>query len=235
MRFLYIRHGQSTNNLLWAETGADEGRSIDPRLTPTGVAQAAALATYAAQTGLPWAPTHLYASAMLRAVETATPLAEALDLPLHLHPEIYEVGGIYDRDADGVNRAHPGAGSEALTALTSRVVLPEWARTDGWFDAEHETERAQIMARADRVIASLEATHGDDDVVALVSHGWFGNVLLSRLLGITEQAGAVEISNTAMVLVEDTGPEVPWHRTAVRINWMPHLTDDLITDSALHP
>ena len=97
------------------------------------------------------------------------------------------------------------------------------------------TERAQITARADRVIASLEQAHGDDDVVALVSHGWFGNVLLSRLLGITEQAGAVEIANTAMVLVEDTGPEVPWDRTAVRINWMPHLPDELVTDSALHP
>ena len=113
--------------------------------------------------------------------------------------------------------------------------LPEWATADGWFDGEGETERAQITARADRVIASLQETHGDDDVVALVSHGWFGNVLLSRLLGISEQAGAVEISNTAMVLVEDTGPEVPWDRTAVRINWMPHLSDDLITDSALHP
>ena len=114
-------------------------------------------------------------------------------------------------------------------------MLPPWATADGWYDGATEDERAQITARADRVIASLEQAHEDDDVVALVSHGWFGNVLLSRLLGITEQAGAVEIANTAMVLVEDTGPEVPWDRTAVRVDWMPHLPDERVTDSALHP
>ena len=33
MRFYFIRHAQSENNRLWAETGTAEGRRIDPTLT----------------------------------------------------------------------------------------------------------------------------------------------------------------------------------------------------------
>ena len=48
MRFVLIRHGQSSNNALWAETGNEIGREVDTRLTDLGEAQAAALAAYAA-------------------------------------------------------------------------------------------------------------------------------------------------------------------------------------------
>ena len=51
MRFVLIRHGQSTNNALWAETGDDTDREVDARLTALGEAQAAALAAYAVSPG----------------------------------------------------------------------------------------------------------------------------------------------------------------------------------------
>lgn len=233
VRYVIVRHGQSTNNHLWSSTGDDAGRSVDPRLTDLGHEQAAALAAYAVAPGLPWRPTHVYASAMTRAVQTAAPLAEAWDLPLRLSEDLHEVFGPYDYVAGTKERIpHPGAGREELAALSPRLELADWVTPGGWWRREVETWQ-DAVARADRLVATLEESHDDADVVVLVSHGWFGNVLLARMLGIAELTGAFELANTALTLIEDEGDDVAWRRTAVRVNWLPHLTPDLITDSSI--
>lgn len=234
MRFVLIRHGESTNNALWAATGDDVGREVDARLTALGEAQAAALATYATSTGLPWALTHLYASPMARAVQTAAPLADVLDLPLTLSPDLFEVGGPYDvLEGTREQVAHPGSGSGVIAALSDRVDLPDWLTEDGWWQGEVEREREVYVARADRLIGALRETHQPDDVVGLVSHGWFGNVVVGRLLGIEDMNGAFELANTSISLLADTEEGVPWDVTAIRINWLPHLAADQVSDSAL--
>ena len=119
VRFVMVRHGQSTNNHLWASTGDDVGRSVDPLLTDLGHQQAAALAAYADQVGLPWQPTHLYASAMTRAVQTAAPLAGTLGLPLRLSEDLHEVFGPYDYAPGTRDRVpHPGATRAQLAEIS---------------------------------------------------------------------------------------------------------------------
>lgn len=234
MRFVLIRHGQSTNNALWAESGDELGREVDARLTALGEAQADALAAYATYPGLPWALTHLYASPMARAVQTAAPLADALDLPLTLSRDLFEVGGPYELLNDTREQvAHPGSGSSVIAALSDRVHLPDWLTEEGWWRGEVERERDVYVARADRLIAALRDTHDHHDVVGLVSHGWFGNVLLGRLLGIADMNGAFELANTSISLLEDAEEGVPWDVTAIRVNWLPHLAAAQVSDSAL--
>lgn len=232
MRFVLVRHGQSTNNLLWSSNGDDAGRDPDTRLTPLGEEQAAALAAYATEPGLPWRPTQLYASAMARAIQTAAPLADALDLPLRLHADLHEVGGPYGYAPGTRDRVpHPGSGRSLLAALSDRLELPGWVAEDGWWRGAVESGQANYVARADRLIASLRAAHDDADVVALVSHGGFGNVLLARLLGVDGGSGVFELANTAITLVRDTPPELPWRSVAVRVNWLPHLSGHQLSDS----
>lgn len=234
MRFVLIRHGQSTNNALWDESGDDIGREVDSPLTSLGQAQAEALAAYATRPGLPWALTHLYASPMTRAVQTAAPLADAVDLPLRLSQDLFEVGGPYDvREGTTEQVAHPGSGRSAIAALSERLHLPDWLTEEGWWRGEVERDREVYTARADRLIRGLREAHRPDDVVGLVSHGWFGNVLLSRLLGIEDMNGAFELANTSISLLEDTEDGVPWDVTAIRINWSPHLAPDQVSGSVL--
>jgi 2,3-bisphosphoglycerate-dependent phosphoglycerate mutase len=233
MRFVLIRHGQSTNNALWAENGDETGRDVDARLTALGETQAVALAVYAGSPGLPWALTHLYASPMTRAVQTAAPLADVLDLPLTLSQDLFEVGGPYELDHTGEQVPHPGSSSSAIAALSERVQLPGWLTEEGWWRGEVERERDAYVARADRLIQTLRATHRVDDVVGLVSHGWFGNVVIGRLLGIEDMSGVFELANTSISLLEDTEEGVPWDVTAIRVNWLPHLAADQVSDSAL--
>ena len=120
-----------------------------------------------------------------------------------------------------------------IAALSDRVRLPDWLTEDGWWRGEVEREREVYVARADRLIGVLRDAHDAEDVVGLVSHGWFGNVLLGRLLGIEDMNGAFELANASISLLEDTEEGVPWDVTAIRINWLPHLGVDQVSDSAL--
>ena len=74
MRFVVIRHGQSTNNLLWETTGSEAGRHPDTPLTDTGHQQAALLAERIKGV-LPWRIDAIYTSLMARAVQTGAPVA----------------------------------------------------------------------------------------------------------------------------------------------------------------
>ncbi len=85
MHLYMIRHGQSYVNLKdWDNGNSDEG------LTDLGQRQAAALAAW-----LPGEITHidaLYASTMKRAQETAVPLADAYNIPIHYDDRLREIG-----------------------------------------------------------------------------------------------------------------------------------------------
>jgi 2,3-bisphosphoglycerate-dependent phosphoglycerate mutase len=227
VRFIVIRHGQSTNNLLWEQTGAEDGRDPDTALTPTGHAQAGLLAEAIAGGVLPWSIDALYCSLMLRAVQTAAPLAEALDLPLHGHARLYEVGGPYEVDEEtGENEPHHGGAASALRSVSPRLLLPDCATDEGWYVEPFEPVPA-AAARAAEVIAGLRAAHDQDATIALVSHGHFAQFLFRHFLRIEQMTGWLEIHNTSITLYEDR-PDFPGMR-ALRTNWLPHLPGHLVT------
>lgn len=226
VRFVVIRHAQSANNLLWAQTGTSAGRHHDPELTELGHTQAKRLAEAVADGVLPWRITHVHTSLMTRAVQTATPLADVLDLPLLGHMEAHEIGGVFIEDDEGVRTPHPGAAAEQLMAASTRLVLPPGAGPDGWYTKPYEGEGSDARARA--LVAGLREQHGDDDVVALLTHGAFFQHLFRALLGIDGMTGWVSKHNTAISLFEDQ----PEHGgvSARAVDWMPHLTPDLVSE-----
>lgn len=232
MRLILVRHGQSQNNQVYAETGGDLGRYPDPKLTDLGRIQAERVAAALASDTVPWRGTHLYASLMLRALETAAPIAAALDLPITAHPELHEGGGPYTRDDRGAFRHHPGSPRQVLAAVSDRIVLPEVAGEDGWFAGPFEPFEA-IAARAQRLVTELRDRHTQDDVPVLVTHGFFTQYLLRELLGIGEMSGWFEIKNTAITLLHDDAwvpvDAMPPSWVAERIGWMPHLTEAQVT------
>jgi 2,3-bisphosphoglycerate-dependent phosphoglycerate mutase len=234
MRFVLVRHGQSGNNVLWSAQGSDHGRHPDTPLTPLGREQAHRLAAFVAGGGLPWRPDAVHCSLMTRAVETAAPLADALDLPLHGHAELFECGGPYDHapgEVDGaVERVpHPGAGRGELVGLSSRLVLPDVAREHGWWDGPVEDAEEAYAGRARRALAAVREQHAEDAVVTLVTHGWFTQYLLRELLGIPAMTGWITIHNTGVSLVEDAAEPFAGSAVAVAIDWLPHVAGDRVT------
>jgi len=192
MRLYIIRHAQSENNAFYVGHGTLGRRVPDPPLTATGHQQAQLLAQHLAQpvpsitTGEEQAAdfglTHLYSSLMVRAVETATYVAEGLDLALVAWPDIHEVGGIYDEEESGERIGQPGHDRPFFTANHPRLLLPESLGESGWWNRPAEAREA-VIERARHFWQALFERHGGSaDRVALMTHGGFFQRLMMTLI-----------------------------------------------------
>jgi len=159
---LLVRHGQSEGN----ESGRFGGHGPTP-LTKLGQRQAKGLVKLADE-----GPIHaIYASDLLRAQETATPLAERLGLPIQSLP------GLRERSVGLMT---------GLTFPEAEVRFPtEYAammrRDPGARPPEGETQ-AECAARAVPVLESLAAQHPGQRIV-VVSHAMTLSLLLYHVVG----------------------------------------------------
>lgn len=196
MELYLIRHGQSQNNAL----GDQSARVHDPSLTDLGHRQAALLAAYLSdgRNRDPWVDhttghtvhdqtdsfgfTHIYVSPMLRALQTAAPIAQALGLQPEVWVDIHEHGGIY-LERDGVVTGYPGMTQGEILTQFPTYVITTGVTDQGWYEPArgHETfagayGRALSVALDLRKRAQDEANRGQR--IALVTHGTFLDALL---------------------------------------------------------
>jgi len=202
MQLYFIRHGQSANNLLYERTGSGNGRDVDPELSDYGRRQVKILAQFLAD-GRNVAPatrdagnlnidgfhlTHIYASPMIRALDTAAPIAEAFGLTPVVWPDLHEAGGMWYTNPETDERVGaPGPDRAFFEERYPRFALPNSFGEGGWWKDKPFEDEAARLERARRFWRTLEARHGrsdSDDRVAVVSHGMFYNILLSALLGL---------------------------------------------------
>ncbi|MCL2316440.1 MAG: phosphoglycerate mutase family protein [Actinomycetia bacterium] len=232
MQLLMIRHGESVNNKVFADTGAWDARVPDPALTDRGREQAARLAAAFVDGRLP-KPDVLMTSLMRRAVQTAAPLADALELPLIGHLQLHEVNGVFETTR-GAGRPHPGSPASDLRAESSRLVLPVGADDTGWYHSPFETE-AVAWRRAQAVVDDLTASYGGTDLTAaIVTHGHFSQYVLRAFIGWPADADGgfetwFELNNTGTILIQH--PAL-WGSRPVDVRWInrtDHLHGDLLT------
>jgi 2,3-bisphosphoglycerate-dependent phosphoglycerate mutase len=261
MRLYIIRHAQSENNAFYVGRGSLGRRVPDPALTRAGHQQARLLARRLAQpvpsisTGQEQAAdfglTHLYSSLMIRAIETATYIAEQLTLPLVAWPAIHEVGGIYDTEGEDEQRTGlPGNDRAFFEAHHPHVALPDSLGKGGWWNRAAETHEESV-ARARHFWQELLARHGGtEDRIAIVTHGGFFQRLISTLIhptgvlsdrqpandSATAAAGQpqsiedirrvwFDIQNTSITRIDFFNPDA----VIVYLNRVDHLPVELIT------
>ena len=159
MELLLIRHAQPVQ-IVQAEGAAD------PHLTERGKKQAAALAAYLGVEPI----AGVWSSPMVRARETATPLAERLGVEVLVDVELAE----YDRDATSYIPV------EELKANKDE----RWfAMVEGSFDAggvDPVAFQAGVVRAIEHVIAG-----NPGGLVAVVCHAGVINAYVGHILGIT--------------------------------------------------
>jgi 2,3-bisphosphoglycerate-dependent phosphoglycerate mutase len=199
MELYFIRHGQSQNNANWNSHEYQE--SPDPALTEIGREQARLLAEFLKknqkitdakvwniQNRYGFGLTHIYTSMMERAVYTAAPIAQALDIPLIVWKDIFEEGGIYSREDPAKKLGLPGKPRTFFVQNFPTLTLPAELDETGWWNRPFEAEEER-QPRADRVFAELLARHRDQEGqpehrVAFVSHGGFYMRLICAMLNL---------------------------------------------------
>jgi 2,3-bisphosphoglycerate-dependent phosphoglycerate mutase len=201
MQLYLIRHAQSTNNIIYDNTGADIGRSDDPELTGLGRNQAQSVARFIAkqmndgknseqsycQTKKDLHLTYLYTSLMIRALNTASQISTETGLSLQAWPDFHENGGIYFEDLDQKQRiGQPGKPRAYFEENFPWLVLPVDLNHEGWWNRPYEPPQNR-RPRAERVLKELLLRYGNsEDQVAIVTHGGFANTLIREILQIPE-------------------------------------------------
>jgi 2,3-bisphosphoglycerate-dependent phosphoglycerate mutase len=223
MQVLLIRHGQSANN-----AQPEHLRVADPDLTELGKRQASATAA--------WLQTlhvdYLYCSPFLRALETARPISESKNMPVHVRADLFEQGGCYSGHEPGAERGEPGLGRSALAARYPGWHLDETISETGWWGRDYETQqqaehRAAVVARwLSRQASSASGLH------VLVIHADFKRLLVEALLGenATEQLPGRSLA--AVSLFNAGASSFTWEDGCWRLrclNSTEHLAPDLVT------
>ena len=158
MQLFLIRHG------LPIRVQTDDGSAADPPLSEAGRGQAAAMGAWLARERVD----ALYASPLLRARQTAQPLAEAHGLAASIEPGVTE----FDATADHY------VPMEELKAQD----YPRWKAlvSNGFYlEGEAETFRSNVVAALERIIAAHAGAR-----VAVVCHGGVINAWTSHVLGL---------------------------------------------------
>jgi len=198
-RVLLIRHGESVNNVFNKTLGHNteafhKARVPDPSLTQRGFEQANELAKFLHRFRHVWLTTDpvIYSSPMLRALQTAKPIANVFNTGIIAWPNICENHGIYHKVQD------LGAVKRGLTIDGIGQALGDWkfrwrdpCSSDGWWtgDAEHGMESdAHFNRRLEEVcnelgsspqgnqLISVSGNVGNkkkDECVLVISHGKF--------------------------------------------------------------
>jgi len=175
---LLVRHGESEWNRLFSKTRRDPGIR-DPRLTETGREQAAAAAVELRRRGVQ----RILASPYRRALETATIIADLLDVPVEVEPLAGE------HAAFSCDVGTPRTELEALFPRLDLSRLPEiW-----WPDLDEP--RSRLHLRLGELRAAL-AARDDRPGLALVCH-W----------GVIRTLTGQEVHNCAIVPFD---PASPW-------------------------
>ncbi len=169
----------------------------------------------------------LYCSAMLRALQTASAIGQALNLPPHVWVDIHEEGGMWlDHGADEGIRGYPGMTRAEITAQFPDFRLPDDVTEGGWWRYKFE-DRACFLDRAERVAAALRREALSDERLALVTHGGFSAYLLRALVCVPQDAPVFfHHDNTGITRVRFR----PDGRVSIRFqNRVEHLPPELIT------
>ncbi len=242
LQLYFIRHGQSTNNVLLDQNEHLDylvERSTDPELTPLGhqqiqitadtLAQPYTPSDYDPQNRLGFGLTHLYCSLMVRAVRTGSAIAKKTNLPLVGWSELHETGGLFNVeivDDEPVFIGQPGPDRAFFRYHFPQLHLPENLPDEGWYNREKEP-REHYHQRARAIIDRLIAEHGGKDHrVGIVMHGGIFARIMSALFNFQAERYWVLMNNCAIsrVDVSEDGLVV-----LVYMNRVGHLPDHLVT------
>jgi len=222
LELYFIRHGQSTNNVLYEGDHEDYmmERDTDPDLTQKGREQARLVAAHLASSYMNngydpqnrngFGLTHLYCSLMIRAVKTGIVISKTTRIPLMAWPEVHETGGIFEmkrNDGQMIALGKPGPGRSYFENNFPELVLPEEMSENGWWGRDKET-RENYDNRAQAIVKRIKTDHlGRDHRVGIVTHGGIFTHILKALFDVRADQYWFLMNNCGItrVDIEDDG------------------------------
>lgn len=168
MDLYLVRHGQSVGNTL------PDRDMPDSPLTELGRSQAERVAIHLRDRGI----SAIYSSPLIRAMQSAQPLARLLGLPIHVMKTLYEV-----REGS----RFIGLSQQLLLKTVPEAVFENTMETDGW-ECPGGERPDKVMRRAEDALRQLRSC--SEQRIAVFCHGNFNEYIIREAIGI---ASAVHI------------------------------------------
>lgn len=206
MELYLIRHGQSEGN-----TGVDA--TPDPPLTEIGEKQMKLTAERLKGEGI----SQLYCSTTKRALKSA----EILGRELNLRPKILTILA-----EKGTSFGYRGMEKEEIEREFPDVIIPEDYSPYFWqeFDNETDEEAYQRAERVEKFFRNLYQM--TPKRIAAITHGTFGSILISKILGAPYSGYTLFSQNNACI----TQIEITEDKVKMRYqNFTGHLPKEIIT------
>ncbi len=182
MRLLLVRHGESYANAEGLVQGQGESPKFD--LSARGRAQARACGERLDREGLK--PTHVYASPLSRAAETARLIVDRWGMDIEYWDDLMEhdMGSASGLTLDEISARYPHID----------LALEQVKGFEGLPGAEPLDAR---LERGRRAVGEILSRHAQGDVVLAVAHGGIMAHLVRAILN-SDRTWAVDIRNTAL-------------------------------------
>ncbi len=160
VRILLLRHAETTHPHVF------NGAEADVPLSPRGQRQARAIAPVLAA----FAPAAVISSGMIRAIQTATPIAGACAVPLRIEPDLHErrVGALCGK-------------THAEAEVVWRETLRRWQLGETDYAPPDAESFLAVQRRVVPVVLRL-ADEYDGQTIAVIAHGHVCRVLLLSIL-----------------------------------------------------
>ena len=180
---LLIRHGE--NSMVGKRLA---GRLPKVHLNNNGKKQAQMLAEVLCKAPIK----AIYSSPLERAVETAEPLAQALNLPIQMAPGLIEL-------------AYGDWEGKTLKQLGKRKLWKVVQNTPSEMRFPNGESFVEVQTRAVAEIERIVAAHDEKDMVACFSHGDIIRLLMAHFLAVPLDEFQRVASNTASISVVHIG------------------------------
>lgn len=199
---IFVRHARSWGNEENLENAPDFDGD-DPPLSPTGQRQAQLLSDRFFDGGIDM----IFASPLLRTVQTALPTAQKLNLNVRLIPTLVET-----------DTRIPGTDEKTLAALSRHILLPYEPYVPVEDTREHRKKRAKESM--ERILTESAGTKR----IMIVSHGTFLRYLYEYVLGI-ENEDSFRWSNdncavTRIILYKNDTPKLKQQNDRLHLRCM---------------
>jgi probable phosphoglycerate mutase len=158
---LLVRHGESAPAVEGRPFDLVDGHG-DPDLSPEGREQAVKVCARLAGEGVD----AIYVSKLRRTAQTAHALAEALDLPLTVDPDLHEV---FLGDWEG--------GAFRQKVAEADPIAVRMIEEERWDVIPNAEPAADFAARLRRAVTRIAAAHPDQRVAVFVHGGVIGQIL----------------------------------------------------------
>lgn len=182
---VYIaRHGFRLN---WVTTNwtSATGTARDPPLAAYGVTQAEQLAKHFASLPEAERPTAIFSSAFYRCLQTATPVATALNLPLYVE---HGIGEWYSPVEAGTG-LHPRPGN--AHSLKQYFPLIDTSYSSTWLVSRHGESLEEVHRRTDDFLEAFVPRVEGGDPAPLVHHASSGVATHKKIILIGHAASCI--------------------------------------------